>query len=415
LSSTAIIDQYPIVNFDEFRTNLQDAMGKADGLIKTLKKKDKEGDTVAKLFSYLYQGLFAIINAEKKYRAGDYAGAVVEFEEGGRNITRFQRMSTGFSIDYQQIAERLDLYNKGRQYECQALKKGVTVENQIANLLEAINSYTLESQIVLKFKNPLLQYNAQARMNFVLGLVNRLEGQQAVVAKDFRLAKEKHLAAYRAFYKASYFNPSYSMWVKEQNKTINTTINLLVKDRASKAWGLAYSLSNEGKFLESSEQCLIASKFYKRASKLTSEKKESIIMNAFSFMLRASMFEAKANEFLKNENDAKKAVTHFELAAEAMQQAITILRKDKSQEKLVKRWDGQRKYYSGNFQQSHGIFHLDNEQYKEALGFFETALSEFEEALQDAIEIKETGLAKLLKKSIAEAKGFIGMCNTVLD
>ncbi|MHA1221502.1 MAG: hypothetical protein ACTSQB_07195, partial [Candidatus Heimdallarchaeota archaeon] len=121
MSSTAIIDQYPIVNFDEFRTNLQDAMGKVDGLIKTLKKKDEEGDTVAKLFTYLYQGLFAIINAEKKYRAGDYAGAVVEFEEGGRNITRFQRMSTGFSIDYQQIAERLDLYNKGRQYECQAL------------------------------------------------------------------------------------------------------------------------------------------------------------------------------------------------------------------------------------------------------------------------------------------------------
>ncbi|MHA1213324.1 MAG: hypothetical protein ACTSSH_12815, partial [Candidatus Heimdallarchaeota archaeon] len=57
----------------------------------------------------------------------------------------------------------------------------------------------------------------------------------------------------------------------------------------------------------------------------------------FSFMLRASMFEAKANEFLKNENDAKKAVTHFELAAEAMQQAITILRNDKSQEKLVQR------------------------------------------------------------------------------
>ncbi|MHA1213323.1 MAG: hypothetical protein ACTSSH_12810 [Candidatus Heimdallarchaeota archaeon] len=53
--------------------------------------------------------------------------------------------------------------------------------------------------------------------------------------------------------------------------------------------------------------------------------------------------------------------------------------------------------------------------FKEALGFFETALAEFEEALQDANEIKETGLAKLLKKSIAEAKGFIGMCNTVLD
>ncbi|MGC9780021.1 MAG: hypothetical protein HZR80_12320 [Candidatus Heimdallarchaeota archaeon] len=413
--SNATDTNYTLFSFDEFRTNLQDAMTRIDSTIKTFKAKDEAGESVAKIYLYLYQGIFAIIGAEKKYRTGDYNSAANEYSEGGKMITRFQRMSTGFTIEFQQEAERLDLFAKGRLFECQALKKGTKLDDQIANLIEAINSYTLEVEIVEKIKKLLPIYNAKARTNFAQGLVSRLEGQKAVTEKDIRLAKRKHLDAYRLFVTATYYNPSYSIWVSEQNNTIKTTLNFLVKEKASKIWGLAYRLSIEGKFTESGEKCKFASKLYARASKLSSDSKDSTLLMAYSHMLIASMYESNANELLKNKNDAKGATRKFELAFNAMKKAIEMYPKRDVDELIAVRWSAQMQYYHGHFYQSQGIFNLDNEKYTEALDFFNLANDAFQKGLKEAEKTKETSLLKLLQKSVAEAKGYVGMCRTVLD
>jgi len=401
--------------FDEFRTNIQNALESIDLTVKDLKIKDESGDTVAKTILYFYQGLFSILNAEKKYRTGNYADAIGDLNEAEKMMGRFQRLSSNFSIEYQQEAERLDLFAKGRQSECRALKKGTSIEDQIANLLEAVNSYTLETEIISKINKPLLIYNANARLNFIQGLVHRLEGQKAFSNKDYRLAKKKHLDSYGFFIKASYYNPTYAIWVKEQNNSINDTMFTLVKDRAEKEWRRAFKLSNEGKFILSSQKCNISSKLYMQASKLAFEQREALLMKAYSHMLKASMFEAKANEFIKNNNDAKSAIRQYELAAKAMKQAVDVYPRRDDETDFIVRWEAQMNYYSGSFYQSQGIFNLDEEKFKEALDFFVQASDLFEKALQEANKTTETHLIELLEKAVAEAKGYIGMCKTVLD
>ncbi|MCK5299122.1 MAG: hypothetical protein KAJ76_09460 [Candidatus Heimdallarchaeota archaeon] len=414
IPATNVIE-YAIFTFDEFRSNLQETLTKLDNQIKLLMVKEEEGDSIAKAYLYLYRGIHSIITAERKYRAGDYNAAANEFGEGGKSISRFQRMSTGFAIEFQQEAERLDMYSKGRLSECQALKKGTRLEEQITNLIEAVNSYTLELEIVGKSKKILLIYNANARANFVQGLVYRLQGQKAQAGKDYQLAKRKHLNAYRAFVTAAYYNPSYSIWVEEQNKTIKSTLNKLINDKAAKEWGRAFKLAGEGKFTESSVKCKLASKLYLRASELATEDRESLILYAYSHMLKASMFEANANEFLKNKNDAKSAVRQFELATIEMREAIDNYPKGDEDTNVVKRWGAQLNYYQGYFHQAEGIFNLDEEKFDEALVLFNQANEAFQNGLKEAVESRDEDLKSLLEKSLAEANGYIGMCKTVLD
>lgn len=408
-------DSQNLFLFDEFRTNIQDAFVYIDNVIKELKIKDESGDQAAKTILYFYQGLFSIINAEKKYRTGNYADAVTDFVEAEKMIGRFQRLSSSFSIEYQHEAERLDLFAKGRQSECQALKKGTPLDFQITNLLEAINSYTLEFEIVKKMNKPLLIYNSNARKNFLQGLSHRLEGQKAFTDKDFRLAKKKHLSAYSFFTKASYYNPMYAIWVKEQNNTINNTMYTLVKNKAEGELELALKLSNEGKFIPSSEKFKISSKLHQQASKLTLEQREIMLMQAYSHMLKARMFEAKANEFIKNNNDAKSATRQYELAADSMKQAVAVYPSRDEELEFVKCWEAQMNYYIGYQYQSQGIFNLDEERFKEALEFFNQANDLFGIALQVVKDANETNLIDLIEKAIAEATGYIGMCKTVLD
>ncbi len=415
LIPTTAVAEYVIFTFDEFRSNLQETLTKLDNQIKLLMVKDDEGDSIAKVYLYLYRGLHSIITAERKYRAGDYPTASNEYSEGGKSISRFQRMSDGFAIEFQQEAERLDMFSKGRYSECQALKKDSRIEEQITNLIEAVNSYTLELEIVRKTKKILLIYNVNARANFVQGLVYRLEGQKAHTVKDFRLAKRKHLNAYRAFVTAAYYNPSYSIWVEEQNKTLKSTLNKLINDIAAKEWGRAFKLAGEGKFAESSAKCKLASKFYLRASKLATEEREALVLHAYSHMLKASMYEANANEFIKNKNDAKSAVRQFELATKAMKEAIDNYPKGDEDKNVVKRWGAQMNYYHGYFYQAEGIFNLDAEKFDEALILFNQADEAFQNGLKEAVEARDEGLKSLLEKSLAEAKGYIGMCKTVLD
>lgn len=415
LIPTTTTTEYAIFTFDEFRSNLQETLTKLDNQIQLLIVKDEEGDSIAKVYLYLYRGLHSIITAERKYRAGDYTAAANEFGEGGKSIGRFQKMSAGFAIEFQQEAERLDMFSKGRSAECQALKKGSRIEEQITNLIEAANSYTLELEIVGKAKKPLLIYNVNARANFVQGLVYRLEGQKAQTGKDYQLAKRKHLNAYRAFVTAAYYNPSYSIWVEEQNKTIKSTLNKLINDKAAKEWGRAFKLAGEGKFTESSVKCKLASKLYLRASKLATEEREALILHAYSHMLKASMYEANANEFIKNKNDAKSAVRQFELASKAMKEAIDNYPKGDEDQNVVKRWGAQMNYYQGYFYQAEGIFNLDEEKFDEALTLFNQANEAFQNGFKEAVEARDEDLKSLLEKSLAEANGYIGMCKTVLD
>ena len=99
LTSISTDTEYSLFTFDEFRTNLQDAMTRIDNTIKVFKAKDEAGESIAKVYLYLYQGIYAIMGAEKKYRAGDYNTAANEYGEGDKMITRFQRMK--LLISYQ--------------------------------------------------------------------------------------------------------------------------------------------------------------------------------------------------------------------------------------------------------------------------------------------------------------------------
>lgn len=415
LSSVASLSEKKMFYFDEFRTNLQQASISIDDKIKSLKQKDDDGDQVAKILLYLYRGIFSIIEGEKKYRQGDYIGASLEYIEGGKMLTRFQRMSTGFSLEFQQEAERMDLFSKGRNAECIALKKGTSHEDQTAALMEAANSYTLEGKIVENNNNPLLKYNAKARENFTKGLHLKFQGEQAFDGKNLRLAKKRNLGAYKSFVIATYYNPSYYIWVKEQNETLKIILRMIVEQKASVLWKEAFTLSSEGNFIDSSVKCNFASKLYRRASKLSIDGKNSKLFESYSFMLKSSMYEANANEFLKNLNDAKKATRQFELATDFLKQAIQAFPNKEEDKATVNRWEAQQEYYLGHFYQSQGIFKLDSENYQEALGMFTQGENAFEKALQKAKIVADKNLLELIQKSMTEAKGYIGMCKTVLD
>ncbi len=415
LNTAALLSETKIFYFDEFRTNLQQASISIDEKIKSLKQKDDDGDQVAKVLLYLYRGAFSIIEGEKKYRNEDYIGASVEYIEGEKMLTRFQRMSTGFSLEFQQDAERMDLFSKGRNSECLALKKGTSHADQTAALLEAVNSYTLEVKIVENYSNPLLKYNAKARKNFTKGLSLKYKGEQAFDNKNLQLAKKMNLEAYRSFVIAAYYNPSYSIWVKEQDNVLKTIVQMIIEKKASILWKEAFKHSNDGQFTESSVKCNLASKLYRRASKLSLDEKNVKLFTSYSYMLKSSMYEANANEFLKNLNDSKKATRQFEMAADLLKQAIQIFPNKENDLETVNRWEAQQEYYLGHFYQSQGIFNLDLEEYQEALNLFFQCEKIFEKASLKAEKITDKDLYDLIQKSITEAQGYIGMCNTVLD
>jgi hypothetical protein len=403
-----------LIPFDEFRTNIQETIIAVDNVIKELKELEKRGHKIAKANLSYYQGLYSIMNAEKHYRTSNYIDAIAEYVEGGKQIETFQRNNTDLTIAQQQEMERLDSFTKGRQFECQALKAGTALDDQLTNLLEALNSYILEIEIANTMKKILLNYNAEARKNFVQGLIKHLEGLKATTDKNYRLAKDKHLEAYGFFTKAAYYNPSYTLWVAEQNKIIKKTLYSVVKDSAEKNWEEAQSLTNNGSFIESSEKFLIASKLYARACMLAHEQKEALLMQAHSHLLRANMYEAKANDFIKMKNNAKDAAPQFEFAAEAMKKAIASYPVRDDETEFVEQWKTLMHFYIGHKHQSKGIVNLDQEQFKEALDFFTEAEKEFQIAMQAAEKSGEGPLISLVDKAIAEANGYIGMCKTVL-
>ncbi len=409
------LKEYSLFSFDEFRSNMQSLHSDLNTITKELTVLDEKGDSEASVKLYFYRSLLAIVNAEIKYRSGEYDTAAKEYDEFEKLIARFQRNSSGFDIAYQQEAERLDLYSKGRYAECLALKPQTELQEQLAKLLEAKNAFILEEQIVKKINKPLLYYNAKARINFIQGLCFRLEGQNAYSKKDLRLAKRKYLDAYSYFLKAAYFNSSYGDWINEQNDAIKQVLHKIIKEKAMEEWGKAFKLTSEGKFFESTEICNIASKLFRRASEVASDSAEEKLMLAYSYMLTASMHEAKANGFIKNENNAKEAIRPFELAVFAMKQAVETLPKRDSEASLLKRWESQIDYYTGYFYQAQGIYELDSENYPAAITLFKQADENFHKALRDAEDAKEEGLVKLIQKSIAEAKGYIGMCKTVIE
>ena len=190
---------------------------------------------------------------------------------------------------------------------------------------------------------------------------------------------------------------------------------MIIEQKASTQWKDAFKLSNEGKFEEQSKLCNSASKLYLRASNLSADIRKAKLFYSYSFMLKASMHEAIANEFIKNKNDAKGSARPYELASEAMQQAIESYPHKDDDKATVLRWEAQKHFYKGNSLQSKGIHNLDSENYSEALGFFNEAEKIFGSALSAGEKAEDEALIKLIQKSIAEAQGYIGMCKTVME
>jgi hypothetical protein len=401
--------------FDEVRRNLNKTAEKIDAVIRELKDQSESGNNVAKILLYLYRGLFSIIDAEKRYQTNDYKTARTSYEEGVKMITRFLRMSGNFSAEYQQEAQRLSYFANGRQLECFALDAEGKIQEQIQQLMEATKYYTKEAALAEEIDKPLLIYNANARANFAQGLARKIEGKAAFEEKNLRLAKKLHLSAYRSFTKASYFNSSYRTWIEDQNNSIKEVLQLIVENKAQNIWGEAFELSSEGHFRASSEKCFIASRLYFRAANLTADQKKSLEFKATGHMLKASMYEAKANNYLQKKNEAKKASIEFKLAAEALEKAIETYPKRKADQSVLERWNAQKLYYTGHYHQSSGISDLDNEKYEPAMESFQIALKIFNESLEQAKSTKEKVLIKLLSKSVAEAKGYVDMCKTILS
>ncbi|MFW9922425.1 MAG: hypothetical protein ACFFDW_03955 [Candidatus Thorarchaeota archaeon] len=413
--STAVTAETSLIHFDEFRSNLAQISTKIDEIIKNLKKKDDSGNSNAKTFLYFYEGLFLIVEGEKKYRNNDFSGASLDFTEGGKAITRFLRLAATFPEAFRLEADRLERFSKGKSSECLALKHGTKIENQIDYLEKAMNAYISEIEIANTQQNPLLSYNSKARENFVLGLIYKYKADSEFNNKNLRAAKSENLKAYRYFVKAAYFNPSYSKWVTEQNNAIKRVILLLVENQASALWKDAYSLSNEGKFTECERKCYFASKLFLRASNLASDMKTAKQFYSYSFILKASMYEAKANEFTKNLHDVKSSIRQFELASNSLKQAVESYPIKDEQDSTIKRLKAQQQYYLGQHYLSQGIYNLDSEKYQEAIELFTQAENSFNKAMELAEIAEEKRLINLIEKSIAEAKGYIGMCKTVLD
>ncbi|MEA2069819.1 MAG: hypothetical protein U9O98_00860 [Asgard group archaeon] len=403
------------IYFDDARTNFQQVSTTINTTIKELKKEDEKGNDSAKVLLYLYEGLYSLIEAEKKYRSAEYSRALKEFEEANKMINRFQRMSSGFSIEFQQEAERLDLFINGRIAECHARAQNTTLSDKKPHLLEASNAYTLEAEVVEKTDKFLLAYNALARAQLAQGFLRKLEGEQALSTDHLRHAKRKLLDAFNHFIKAAYYNPSYTPLVTETDNMIDSVMKNLIINKANVLWKKAFEYSNVGNFLESSNASLKAAKLYERASKLEDSTKEQKKKIAHSFMLKASSFEAEGNENLKNQNNAGLASRPFERAAKMMKNAIEAYPQRDKEDKLYMRWEIQEKYYQGLFEEVQGIALIDKEDFSKALPFFKNAIDYLKQATKLLKKTDEKGFKKLIEKTLAEVNGYIGMCKTVLD
>ena len=373
-------------------------------------KEAGEENVAFKVLSYHYAGMLYIIKGDELRIKKKYDEAIKNYEEGLKLINR-SRASRGREGD--KIFNEMILwisYIEGVKRICQSF-----IEKDISKrvrLLEESIKFNENFYETRKIEQDAIHLRAaEARScyaNYVSFLIkSELHRDNSKQAKKFLLKARTQLM------KANFIYNSLTEELEDVQNRIDEITKTHIVERAEGYWVQGTTQITESNFKEAQRYFHIASKYYTRASVICANFMEQRLYLALSRITEASQYESDANEMYKRQDKPKEASEMFYKAVDIVDISLGLLTSIQS-ESLINNMTAQRSFYEALAFETEGIFHFDNEQFKDSLEFFEKSMKKLEETQISASEGNIDQLLEFVRTAKSEVEGYISMAQAML-
>lgn len=397
------------INYDPLETDINAKMEEVRKLYEYFKEQGKDNVTL-RIFSYYYEGMYLLLQADNAFLQKEYQAALRNYEEANKLIVR-ARASRGVEKDAIAIEMRVwEFYSKGKTLLSEGLLEK-DIDEKIEKLEKAIEFFDEFSKLRINDPDKIFCILAKLHLKLANYYVN--------INKARKYQDRSHLYKKHLLYARTNLTPVYyfsrlfeNELIELQNEIDDVTKNRIIA-RADWYWNKGSEYIGDSNFKMSGKYFGIASKYYTRASDICSDFLEQRFYLALSKITLASQLESKGNELYKLKDEPKEASKVFLEAMEIVDEALGLLATIKN-EYLIKSMTAQRAYYEALAKQTEGIYLFDNEKFSESLKLLEESLQKYNEATVMANENKLEILLAFISRSKSEVEGYISMAKAML-
>ncbi|MHA1953396.1 MAG: hypothetical protein ACXAAM_04795 [Candidatus Heimdallarchaeaceae archaeon] len=406
---TANIPDFQIIHYEPIYTDPNEVYEEYSTILQQFKEIG-EDDVNTKVLAYFYEGMLFLINADVYFKNKDYPQSIQNYEEANKLIVR-SRASRGREGDriFDEMVKWIS-YTEGMKRICGSFVEQ-DLDNQLSLLKESFAFLEEFYQIRKKEESFIDEKIALSRTNYSKYLFNR--SYSSKYADNTKKYKRYLLKARTELMKANFFYQSLDEELEELQNLIDEITKQHIVVRAEWFWDRGTENITLSQFNEALRFFAIASKYYARASEICENYMEQRLYLALSKITSASRFEAEANELYKRQDNPEQASKNFLKAVEIVDVALGFLATIKN-EMLINNMTTQRSFYEGLALETEGIFFFDQENFKEALTKFESAMKKLDETQQSASEGGLDQLLEFIRLARSEVDGYISMAKTMI-
>ncbi len=406
---TTNIPDFQIIHYEPIYTDPNEVYEEFSTILQRFKEIG-EDDVNTKVLAYFYEGMLYLINADVYFKNKDYPQSIQNYEEANKLIVR-SRASRGREGDriFDEMVKWVN-YTEGMKRICGSFVEQ-DLDNQLSLLEESLAFLDEFYQIRKKEENFIDEKIALSRTNYSKYLFNKSYSSKYV--ENSKKYKRYLLKARTELMKANFFYQSLDEELEELQNLIDEITKQHIVARAEWFWDKGTENIALSQFTEALRFFAIASKYYARASEICENFMEQRLYLALSKITSASRFEAEANELYKRQDNPEQASKNFLKAVEIVDVALGFLATIKN-EMLINNMTAQRSFYEGLALETEGIFFFDQENFKEALTKFESAIKKLDETQRSATEGGLDQLLEFVRLARSEVDGYISMAKTMI-
>ncbi|MCG3222374.1 MAG: hypothetical protein H7641_13425 [Candidatus Heimdallarchaeota archaeon] len=406
---TVKIPEFQFIHYEPIYTNPNEVYEEFSTILQQFKEVS-EDDVNSKVLAYFYEGMLYLINADVYFKNKDYPQSIQNYEEANKLIVR-SRASRGIEGDriFDEMIKWVN-YTEGMKRICGSFVEQ-DLDNQLSLLKESYSFLDEFYQIRKKEENFIDEKIALSRTNYSKYLFNKIYSNK--YADNTKKYKRYLLKARTELMKANFFYQSLEEEFEELQNLIDEITKQHIVVRAEWFWDRGTENIALSQFTEALRFFAVASRYYARASEICENFMEQRLYLALSKITSASRFEAEANELYKRQDNPEQASKNFLKAVEIVDVALGFLATIKN-EMLINNMTAQRSFYEGLALETEGIFFFDQENFKEALTKFESAMKKLNETQQSASEGGLEQLLEFVRLAKSEVDGYISMARTMI-
>ena len=406
---TVKIPEFQFIHYEPIYTNPNEVYEEFSTILQQFKEVS-EDDVNSKVLAYFYEGMLYLINADVYFKNKDYPQSIQNYEEANKLIVR-SRASRGIEGDriFDEMIKWVN-YTEGMKRICGSFVEQ-DLDNQLSLLKESYSFLDEFYQIRKKEENFIDEKIALSRTNYSKYLFNKIYSSK--YADNTKKYKRYLLKARTELMKANFFYQSLEEEFEELQNLIDEITKQHIVVRAEWFWDRGTENIALSQFTEALRFFAVASRYYARASEICENFMEQRLYLALSKITSASRFEAEANELYKRQDNPEQASKNFLKAVEIVDVALGFLATIKN-EMLINNMTAQRSFYEGLALETEGIFFFDQENFKEALTKFESAMKKLNETQQSASEGGLEQLLEFVRLAKSEVDGYISMARTMI-